>query len=797
MNSKRKNVYIIGAGPVGLVSGWKLAENGWNVNIFERGESVGGMCRSWSWNDYILDVGPHIFHTPDESLRELWLSEFGDLLQSGEYYSMNVKGSLYDEFHHYPVSWEGVSQLSEEIKKSIVNDFNNLKASDKANASTYFEYMDAQVGPTLRKLYYEKYPQKIWGIDPRDLTADWAPKRIKFRDKISPFYQNEWVGVGKKGTGAIYERIADYISRDGGKIHLEKTLIGVETNGNSLTRLTFSNGDLIDIEPDDIVISSVPLTILASFFGYKSELKFRGVRLCYVAIDREKVIQKNASWLYYDDLNVIFNRITEPKTMMSDVCPPGKTLLVAEVAYSKGDDIDRLSASDFEERVISDLVKVKLIKRSEFDGVCSHSEPYVYPVQYKGYQEELARTRSVITKFSQLYSLGTGGDFNYADSQILFHMAFDTVDILCGKDSKHAQTIRQTRSIKPNKIVEVGSFSIGDDYPPLIIAEAGMNHNGSLDLAKKLIDEAESCKCSFVKFQSFKKGSRVSSKVKGARYAEKADGLQEDISEMFDRLSMSYEDQRELFSYAHKKNIEVFSTPFDIESVDFLHEVGVSVFKIASMDIVNLPLIRYVASKGKPIVLSTGMSNLSLIEDAVNTILSEGNPNIILLHCNSSYPSPEADMNLNAIKSMKAAFNLPVGLSDHTIGLFASHTAMALGANIIERHFTLSRTMEGPDHILSSDPIEMAELVTISKRLPVIMGDGRKEIKGSEYSTLNQQRKCLYAAKTILEGEIITQDMIIIKGPGGGILPKFLDIIIGRAARAKIEVDNPITWAKV
>ena len=175
------------------------------------------------------------------------------------------------------------------------------------------------------------------------------------------------------------------------------------------------------------------------------------------------------------------------------------------------------------------------------------------------------------------------------------------------------------------------------------------------------------------------------------------------------------------------------------------------------------------------------MSTLSNIEDAVNTILKSGNPNIILLHCNSSYPAPEEEMNLAAIETLKNTFKVPVGLSDHTFGLFVSHTAISLGANVIERHFTLSRSMVGPDHILSSELDEMSKLVDIAKRVPKIIGNGIKQVQPAELTTLNMQQKCIYASKNLKKGDKIRLNDIIIKGPGGGILPKFVDIIIGRS----------------
>jgi sialic acid synthase SpsE/protoporphyrinogen oxidase len=755
------------------------------------------MCASYNWDDFILDIGPHIFHTPDKKLAKFWQSEFGQILNQGDFYCQNVKGKNFDEFYNYPLSWEELSNFPEDIRKTVISEIEAITDYQKAVANSYEEYMDAQVGPTLRNMFYEKYPEKLWGIKISELTADWAPKRIKFRQNISPFYQNEWVAVGTKGTGAIYNLIAKKIKKLGGNFHFKKTVTSITFNENIITSLELESKENISIAKEDVIISSIPITIMTKFFGYQSSLKFRGVRLAYIAVKKELVLPNKMNWLYYDSEEVIFNRVTEPKTMAPEISPKNKTVLVAEVSYSKDDDVDTLDDDVFLKRVVNDLIKVRLINVEDVINTMSHKEDFVYPIQDKNYQKELVKTRSVLNKFSQLYSLGTGGDFNYADSQILFHMAFDTVSNICNKDSRLAQTIREIVPVKQNKEVEISGITIGDGFAPFIIAEAGMNHNGSLKLAFRLIDEAIKSRCSVIKFQSFTKGSRVSSKMKNVKYAEKADGLEENIYEMFDRLSLSYEDQKEIFKYARKKGIEVFSTPFDNESIDFLESQEVKLYKIASMDLVNLPLIRYAAKTMKPIILSTGMSTLANIEEAIQVILSEGNPNIILLHCNSSYPATEDEMNLSTINTLKQSFKVPVGLSDHTFGLFVSQTAISIGANVVERHFTLSRTMEGPDHILSSEPDEMASLNEMAIRIPKILGDGVKRIQPNEFITLNSQRKCLYASEDIKKGDIVTLKKISVKGPGGGILPKYIDIVIGRKATQFIESDTPLTWDNI
>ena len=259
--NKIGKIFVIGAGPTGLVSSWRLSENKKEVHLFEASNKVGGLCASWEWNNFILDVGPHIFHTPDKNLEKFWKHEFGDLLEEGKYYCGNIKGKNFDEFHPYPLSWEQISNYSKKLREKIVNEIISIDSYKKAKAANYKDYMDAQVGPTLRSMFFEKYPKKIWGIDPNKMTADWAPKRIKFREKISPFYFNEWSAVSKKGTGAIYSRIAEKIKLFGGKISFHKRVVSFTTSNKLITEINFSDNTKQIVSPEDIIISSIPITI--------------------------------------------------------------------------------------------------------------------------------------------------------------------------------------------------------------------------------------------------------------------------------------------------------------------------------------------------------------------------------------------------------------------------------------------------------------------------------------------------------------------------------------------------------
>jgi len=790
----KKRAIILGAGPVGLVTGWQLLENGWSVKIFEKNSIVGGMCRTWKWDDYLVDTGPHIYHTPDNNLSEFWEKHFGDLMLKGEFWCKNVRGDDFNEYWDYPLSWESISRYPKKLKTKVLKELKTLNAEKKARANNYTEYIESQVGPTLRELFFKTYPEKIWAISTDDMTPDWAPKRIEFRNKVTPFYHRQWNAVGKYGTGCIYERIRDKITDLGGEIIFDFEVNNFVLDNNRIKGIKFSNGHEEIIDSSDKVISSLPITLTAKLLGYKTNLRFRGIRSVYLSYDVPEILPKDIHWLYYGSDKIHFNRITEPKKLSPYIAPKNKTYLTAEITFSKGDEIDLMESDMLIEKITNQIEEVNLIEKSKFLKGSTNKESFVYPLLYTGYQQELAKTCSHLSKYQQLYSIGTGGDYNYADSQILFHKAFDTVSILCERDSSYAQTIRKVPSVTLNKIVDINGRKIGNGQKTFIIAEAGMNHNGSMKLGKELIDEAKNANCDAVKFQTFQPNSRISSKVKAVKYAETITGLEETLDEMFNRLAMPFEEQKKLFDYATKVGIEVFSTPFDFESVDFLETLGVSLYKIASMDLVNLPLIKYVARTGKPMIISTGMSTLGQVEEAVETVIEEGNTNLILLHCNSSYPAAPDEMNLAVINNYKRLFNIPAGLSDHTFGLFISHTAIALGANVIERHFTLDRTFEGPDHILSSEPDEMAELVSIAKQIPVVIGDGLKRIQPNEYDTLNTQRKSLYSATDIKKGDIITEKMIVIKGPGGGLLPRYLDIVIGRTAKDNIKEDYPITW---
>jgi len=326
-----------------------------------------------------------------------------------------------------------------------------------------------------------------------------------------------------------------------------------------------------------------------------------------------------------------------------------------------------------------------------------------------------------------------------------------------------------------------------------IIAEAGVNHNGSIKFAKKLIDVAKEAKVDAIKFQTFKVGNVATKYAPKADYQVKNTGSKESQYEMIKKLELKEEDFKELYKYAKEKGIIFLSTPFDFESADFLDDLGVSAFKISSTDLTNLPFLKYIAKKGKPIILSTGMATLGEVEEAVNTI-KKYNEDIILLHCVTNYPANFEELNLKAIKTLKEAFKLPVGYSDHSLGIYAPIAAVSLGAVVIEKHFTLDKNLPGPDHKASLEPKELKEMVKCIRLIEKALGDGIKRPTFEEEKIKKVVRKSIVAKINIPKGTIITEEMITFKRPGTGLSSKYYKEVIGKKARRDIKADEIIYW---
>jgi N-acetylneuraminate synthase/N,N'-diacetyllegionaminate synthase len=376
------------------------------------------------------------------------------------------------------------------------------------------------------------------------------------------------------------------------------------------------------------------------------------------------------------------------------------------------------------------------------------------------------------------------------------------------------------------KKIEVADYLIGEGEPCFVVAEAGVNHNGDIQLAKKLVDVAKDAGADAVKFQTWKTEEIVTLHVPKPKYQKTSEGNSQ--YEMLKKLELSDEDFKQLAEYARSVGIIFLSTPEGEACTNFIDELGVPAFKIGSADLTNHPHLAYVAKKRKPVILSTGMATLEEVREAVEIIKNTGNNEIILLHCTSNYPTRLESVNLRAMITLKKEFGLPVGYSDHTTSMGVSIMATLLGASVIEKHFTLDKKLPGPDHKASLEPHELREMIKgirlaernrvaesmlgkemreISTKVAIerkvlegierILGQASKKPTRSEEEMIRLARKYIVAKEEIRKGEVITLKMLSIKRSGGGLEPKHLKEIIGKKAKIKIGKDETVTFDKV
>jgi N-acetylneuraminate synthase len=328
----------------------------------------------------------------------------------------------------------------------------------------------------------------------------------------------------------------------------------------------------------------------------------------------------------------------------------------------------------------------------------------------------------------------------------------------------------------------------------LIIAEAGVNHNGDVSLAKHLVEVAAEAGADAIKFQTFITDRLITREAFKADYQMRTTDPSESQYQMLKRVELSLEQHREIVDYCEQCEILFTSTPFEEESADLLQKLGIPFFKIPSGDITNLPFLAHVAEKGLPMVVSTGMSTLGDVEEAVETVRRHGCQDLTLLHCTSNYPASIKTVNLRAMCTIQQAFGVPVGYSDHTLGYEVGVAAVALGARVIEKHFTLAKDLPGPDHAASLEPDELKAYVAMLRNAELALGDGVKRPFSSEYPVRDMARKSLVFRDACLKGTLIATDMIESKRPGTGLAPRHLQDIVGCVLLRDVEKDDPVSW---
>ena len=330
----------------------------------------------------------------------------------------------------------------------------------------------------------------------------------------------------------------------------------------------------------------------------------------------------------------------------------------------------------------------------------------------------------------------------------------------------------------------------------LIIAEAGVNHNGSIEIAKQLVDKAVEAGVDIIKFQTFKAEKLVSKSARQAEYQKKNIGNKTDDSQlnMLKNLELSEREHQILIDYCKQKGIQFFSTAFDMESIDYLHSLNLGLWKIPSGEITNFPYLKKIAQYHEPVILSTGMCEMEDVKAAMHVLLNNGvqKDQVTILHCNTEYPTPFEDVNLLAMKELREEFQTKIGYSDHTKGIEVPIAAVALGASVIEKHFTLDRNMEGPDHRASLEPTELKAMVSAIRNIEKALGTSKKTVSESERKNIAIARKSIVAACPIKEGELLTEHNLTVKRPGTGLSPMRWEEVVGTKAIKDFEEEEPI-----
>lgn len=349
-------------------------------------------------------------------------------------------------------------------------------------------------------------------------------------------------------------------------------------------------------------------------------------------------------------------------------------------------------------------------------------------------------------------------------------------------------------SVDTSTVLRIGDRTVGSGQPVFVIAEAGVNHNGDPKLARQLIDAAADAGADAVKFQTFTPEELVSEVAPQAEYQVANTGKEESQISMLRRLVLPHEEHVALKRYAEEKGLVFLSTPFSVLDAEFLGTLDLAAFKVPSGEVTNTPFLEAVAKQGKPVILSTGMATLEEVRDALEVLRASGAKDIAILHCTSMYPTPAEYINLRAMETLAKEFNLPTGLSDHSEGGAVSVAAVGLGACIIEKHYTLSRDLPGPDHKASLEPQELKEMISGIRAVEKALGSPEKKPVGKEADTAAVARKSVVARRDIAASTVLSSDDVYIVRPGTGIAPKHLSEVVGKTAKASITAGTPIQW---
>lgn len=792
-----KEFFVLGAGVTGLTVARELLEQGNKVTVIEKTCNVGGLAQTQNINGVSIDYGPHLFHSAHAEIIDYWRALVGDRLVEKQFYAGNYQaGKIFD----YPINKETISsQFSTEEVAIITDQLNKADAANLSTARNYYEYVRALAGDFLAEKFFTHYPSKLWGMNTEDLSAKFAPRRIDIREKRLPFHAGpgRFAGIIEGGCGQLAEQLSNHILELGGTIRFDTEVTSIiqkgSGNGKQISDVLLNSDEKVNIS-DNIIISTLPVTTIAKLVGIDTNLYFRSILLVNLVIKGADRFPQEYDWLYFDDYDIPFHRVGMQTRFSREGVPDGYQVMCCEIVFQDAmtdEKIDELS-----EKTVDCLTKFGFVERENIIDIVALNIGPVYPGYFNGYEAEYSRIAGLLGTFENFYALGSLAEYSYADLQILTAKAIDlAAELNTLNDSVSSDILRTARVTRPAQTIRFGSAEISTEYetPVFLIAEIGLAHNGNVDLCKRIIDHAVAAGFNAVKIQTYAEG-RLSKKTRAARYYEESLDQEESLSDFLDKIIFSKFELKEIKSYCDDIGVIFFSTPFDLQSFSVLHDLGCPGFKISSMDIVNLPLIRAIATTGKPIILSTGMASFGEIEEAIGVCLAEGNPNIMVLHCVSSYPCALEFSDLRRIKRIGNTFGVVSGYSDHTIEYETPALSVIAGARIVEKHVTLDKGMDGPDQHFSIDPGEMDKMVDLVRKAEKSISSHVMDVSPGELAARQNLRRSIYVSCDLGPGDVLNAETMVIKSPGDGIPARYFDILLSRRLIRSTKADTPLTW---
>ena len=505
-----KHYYIIGAGVSGLTAGLELLRKGASVTVIESTCKVGGLAASIKYDDYVIDYGPHLFHSAHPEIIEYWKELVGEKLVSKDFYSGNYKNKkIYD----YPINLETAKdQYSKKEFELIQNDLKNIDSEKLSSSKNYHEYVRSLAGDFLAESFFTNYPKKLWGIDTKDLSARFAPRRIEIREKRIPFHSGpgRFAGIIEGGCGVLAESIYKEIIKLGGKVIFDSKIEKIDTDEYKNIKLLTDQNNNTYLTEESCVISTIPIDKIIKLLGGETELYFRKIILVNIVINGDDPFPKDYDWLYFDSDDCPFHRVGVQTRFSRENIKDGLQILCCEIAL---DDKDEVDINDLEKNSIESLSSMNLLKKEEIIACHSFDIGPVYPGYYVGHEHELSKAMTFLGMFPNLYYSGSLAEYAYSDQQVITAKSIDLANelITLGKHNR-SDILKSQAMITPSKEFNFGrnTISLDSSKDPFLIAEIGLCHNGSVQMCKELILESKksgfsSAKSKPTKSQTIKK----------------------------------------------------------------------------------------------------------------------------------------------------------------------------------------------------------------------------------------------------------------------------------------------------